>query len=314
MLYSDEKVVNGHYFTYTSCYNPKVKKPAVISFAAGYNWDKIKDFVISLRKSNYFGSLILFIDINSLKTNISLYVIKYNIDTVLIEHNWPFYSELNKKYKITRNDLNECMIPNRNYGRYKWVVYRLPLLYCFLNKYSFLYTHIFYMDCRDIVFQRNPFWWNIDDYLYLVEETDADYCIGVDPSDGKWVKPYNNSNHVVNCRIINSGSIVGKVDIFNKFIYRYNQFLKKEYKITSEQGTLNYMFYTQNWTDIPILINRNGYGFALTLAVDLLYRPDDSFFPHSDMIVYNKDGSIPCFLHQFERKIDKYRNWLKHMC
>lgn len=301
LLQGGEKVVNAHYF--------QVSAPLIVSLAYGYRWDKLRVFVTSARKSGYDGSIFLFVDLNYTKSSLPYYFKKYNVTPVLVEENWPYYSSQNTQYPIDRETLNKCMNPERDYTPYKWVVYRVSLLTCFLREYRKLFSHILYMDCRDILFQWNPFAWNIQPNLYLVEETDANYCIGVDPFDSQWVNPYRDASHVYNCRILNSGSIFGNRKYFFKFIKRFNAFIKHEYISTAEQGTLNFVFYTQNWTHIPILMNRNGYGFALTLAVDLVYRPDDSFFPHTDMYIYNKDGSKPCFVHQYERKMEKYKDW-----
>lgn len=309
LLQGGEKVVNAHYFKYEPAVGTKVSAPLIISLAYGYRWNKLRVFITSARKSGYDGSIFLFVDLNYTKTSLPYYFNKYNVTPLLLEENWPFYSDLNTNYPIDKESLNKCMNPDRDYTPYKWVVYRVSLLTCFLKQYRKLFSHILYMDCRDILFQWNPFAWNIQPALYLVEETDANYCIGVDPFDSQWVNPYKDGNHIYNCRVLNSGSIFGNRKYFFKFIKRFNAFIKHEYISTAEQGTLNFVFYTQNWTHIPILMNRNGYGFALTLAVDLVYRPDDSFFPYVDMYIYNKDGTKPCFIHQYERKMEKYKEW-----
>lgn len=106
---------------------------------------------------------------------------------------------------------------------------------------------------------------------------------------------------------------MGSIEHFLEFLKIFNQFIRDDYIKTAEQGSLNYFFYTHNLSKVPILVNRNGFGFALTLAVELREGKNPYLFPRSDMIIYNKDGSIPCFIHQYDRRIDKYSDMVNYL-
>lgn len=269
---------------------------------------------MSLRNTGYKGKLFVFVNKSYVHTNLVKYFSIYNATPLLLESEWPFYSELNLLYPISKSMLINCMIPYRDYSPFKWQVYRFSLAFCFFKKYGFSFSYILFSDSRDVLFQRNPFSWNMHNYLYLVEETDLyDYCIGINKSNFKWIKPYKDAYRVYNCRILNSGVLMGSIEHFLEFLKIFNQFIRDDYIKTAEQGSLNYFFYTHNLSKVPILVNRNGFGFALTLAVELREGKNPYLFPRSDMIIYNKDGSIPCFIHQYDRRIDKYSDMVNYL-
>lgn len=302
-------VINAYYKKYIEEYGVDKRDSLIICFAAGYKWNNIKNFVLSLRFHKYNGDIFLFIKEDQ-ENILKEYFYKYNVKYLLINDNYPFYSNKNIEYIISNKELNKCMLKKRNYGSYKWHTYRFSLIYCFLSIYGKRYSNILSCDVRDIIFQSNPFLWNIEDHLYLVEETDY-IRIKDNKCNDKWIKKYKHYKDVRMCKILNSGVIIGKTNLFIKFYKRYIDFLDKNYVNTAEQGALNYFFYTNNLNDNNVIINRNGYGFVATVGLEVELKHSTDLFPQEDNFIYNYDGSKPCMIHQYDRYINEFNNYIK---
>lgn len=285
------------YFTYSVSNKVFIRNSIVWGFACGYKWEKINMFVISLRNSGYKGDLVLAISHNYyllLKHNLQ----QYNIKAILIENEWPFYSVVNHIFPINNTFLKECSLEMRNYGRFKWNVYRYSVLHCWLLVYGKNYSHFFSLDVRDVVFQGNPFQWNFNDGLYVVDETRCDNILIKDNNCNlNWIKVYKNYTNIINNKIINSGTIFGTKNYFIPFISQFYKFIKDNYILTNEQGTLNYAYYTGYFKKIKFYMNKNQKGVVLTTGLDLYkilkFRKNNK--------IYNEDGTLPLIVHQYDR-------------
>lgn len=305
---SYEYVINGNYLKYKEKNKSDVKNPLVISIATGYTWERMKIFLISLRNSGYKGKIIIFVKEynNTIETNFK----KYDITPLFADDTYPYYSKRNKEYPISSDELKKCMICDFDYG-HKWMLYRHSLFYCFLLKYGHKYSHIFSADVKDIIFQKDPFSWNVDNYLYVVEESSNNLQIKNEFYNYNWIKLFKHYKMVGQCRLLNGGTILGESRLFIEFERRLIIFIEENKKKgIIDQGALESMYYTTDFTDLPIMISRNENGFGITAAIEFAHK-NKRIYPHEDNYVYNIDGSKPCFIHQYNRQIDNYLNYIK---
>lgn len=296
--------INKHYpyYKYISNKEVYIKNPLIWSFAYSYNWEKMKLFIISLRKWNYDGDLVIGIS-DYLYDELKDKIIKYNIKAIIIEDEWPFYSIKNNPYfPINETFIKEKMIEERYYSMNdKWNVYRYSILNMWLLIYGNKYSHIMNLDIRDIIFQDNPFKWNFEDGMYLVDETKYNITLGEEKYNLKWIEVYDGYEKILNERILNSGTIFGSTYYFVKFVNQFTEFMRNNKKVTNEQGTMNYLYHTNYFKEIKFLMNKNEYGIVYTMALDHIYFHEICKFNIKDKILYNADFSKPLIIHQYDR-------------
>lgn len=250
-------------------------------FTVGYNWGKMCVFVKSLRKSRFD---------------------KYNVIPILIENNWPFYSSDNIVFPINNTFLNSCIIKMKNFGKYKWMIYRQSILSCWLQVYSYRYSHIMCLDVRDVVFQGNPFEWNFEDGMYIVDEVKSDnFFIKHNIYNLNWIKVHHNYTNIINNKILNAGTLYGSMNYFLIFIIQLCQFVKENKRVTTDQDCLNYAYYTSYFKNIKFLMNKNQRGVVLSLDLEYKHFRDILTLNVKNSTIYNEDGTIPVIVHQYDR-------------
>lgn len=300
-VYKTNDTYNYAFYPYF-LYNPSAIKsiivPLVYGFAVEFSWSSMCVFVCSLRKSGYKGDLVLAIS-SSVYKKLHKKLKEFNILPVLIEREWPFYSSQNILFPMNNTFLKSCSLELRNYGMYKWNVYRYSILYCWLLVYGIKYSHIISSDVRDVVFQGNPFEWNFDDGLYISDEIKGNRIfIKNNNCNLDWVKPYKDYKKIINNKILNSGIIIGSYIYFFSFISQFCKFIKDNNIITAEQGTFNYAYYIGYFKKIKFFMNKNQKGVVLTTFLDLF---EVLKLERRSNKIYNEDGTIPLIVHQYDR-------------
>lgn len=68
--------------------------------------------------------------------------------------------------------------------------------------------------------------------------------------------------------------------------------------VTTEQGCLNYAFYSGYFNNIKLLRHKNQMGVILTTGIDLLEVKKLKII---NSTIFNKDNSYPLVVHQYDR-------------
>lgn len=298
------KTTTDNYNKYIPLEKSSRKGSLIWGFATGYSWKNMMLFISSLRMSGYNGDIVLGLLFNQFikyKYNIE----KNRIETILVKNEWPYYSSYNIKYFINNSFLNICSIKKRNYNKYKWNVYRFSILYCWFSIYGSSYSHIISIDVRDTIFQGDPFKWNFDDAFYLFEESSNKSKIIINnPTNLRWVKKYKGYEKVIYNQIINSGSLISTKYYFMEFMKQFCKFINDNNIITQDQGSLNYAYYSGYFKGIKFLKQQNQLGVVLTTGIDL---PEVMKLKVNNGTIYNKDGTYPLIVHQY----DRYKNFIE---
>lgn len=268
---------------------------AVITTLTNYNFEVINSFVTSLDNVKFNGHLILFIN-KKFKFN-NKYVV---IHQIIVNNTYPYYSMYNYEFPIQKRILKNY-IPNNCH----WYTIRYYILSIWLKYYNFKYNYIYYCDGRDVIFQLNPSMWNYGKGVHLTLESDK-----VKIKDSRinviWTKEFRMNRTIFENHVINSGTIFGSSKELYNFISQMLFMLKQlNLRCNNDQGTLIYFYYSHPPFTYPVYLERQGYGYALSL-VDLTC---DSFYTDYckksiskyESNVKNLDGTIPIIVHGLER-------------
>ena len=134
-----------------------MKKNLIIGIVKGYDFETIAPFILSLRKTNFKGDLVLFTSGIDKKTNNLLQ--KYGVKLIPFEKDYHYIKSPNN-HKLPKKCSSE-MSPNCS----RYVMYYLYLL---KNKQK--YSKIMLADVRDVIFQLNPFDFDFNKKLYFFLE------------------------------------------------------------------------------------------------------------------------------------------------
>lgn len=301
----NESETHGKYLKYEERKNNNISNTLVIGMALGYEYDKYKYFIMSLRKY-YKGDVILFIDENSSEESIS-FLRNYSIEYINLTKYFPYYSQNNSKYPINSSSILTHIYDGDYYIKYSTL--RIYLISMWLNIYGYKYNYYLSCDVRDIYFQSNPFDWNIGKGVYLVEQT-YNFKMVNSYYDIVWIIGYKNAYKYLNNTLINGGTIFGSE---NEITYFYNKMVNlmlKRFVKTTDQSLFNLMLYLYDFTFLPLYVSVNGFGIAWTLHLEVFFNLELYAQPKNNYI-YNIDGTIPPIIHSYK---DKSLDIIKYHC
>lgn len=276
-------------------------KTCVFGLVAKNRWRTVRPFFQSLRNTGYKGDIIAFIYSKNF-TVYEEYLADYDIQAIIFEKEYPYYSSINTHYPIPENILKT--MPVLTNEPFFWHIIRHYLLNIWLQVYKYKYDYIFMGDVRDIVYQHNPFSWNFEYGVYLSHETQ--HCTYIESkfcsiANYNWIMTFNFPQYLMNNTFINSGVIFGSTIELSEFYKEYVEFMStRAYNTTCDQGVLNYWILTKETPfHYPVYIFKGGYGYARTIGLDSqmylnLYEPD------SNLLFRNDDETIPLVIHQYD--------------
>lgn len=279
------------------------KQTCIISMSIGYRENNSIVFFKSLVDTNFSGIVIIFSD-KKVNLQHGKNIVLYSF---IINKSWPFIRNESRLYKTYK----KCMLPD-NIVKYRWAIYRYGLYYCFIKEYYSYFSNIFLLDLRDTIFQKNPQNIIIGNSIYLCEDASYPYTIKDNLYDKKWLSPFNNSTNKLFDEVpLNGGSIYGNSLQIKKFLKQFIFYLKEYYTITSDQGVLNFIYYTHKIEDINVKINHNNNGSVYNMAVEIKDRNFFSKKPYfiNQNRIYRLDYTLPHIIHQYDRE-KKFKNYI----
>ena len=249
----------------------------VLGAIYGYDWEKVKHFVISLRK-HYDGKIAFIVDMGVL-TNIEL-MNKLNEHDVVCH---LYDTQLSSNHEIQNNRFE---------------------LYSDLIEMNYTdVENIFITDVRDVIFQDDPFAYglNTDLEFYFEPATFAE-C----PCNSWWIKTMCGEEvfqEMKDRNIVCCGTIMGT----RKGLLRYLEVFKQEFQNMRDSGRVfiggedtvahNRLIYTNRVPGV-LAIKCNGHGPVSTLEHQKTFKFDDR------ERYLNEDGKPTPVIHQWDRKKD----------
>jgi hypothetical protein len=123
-----------------------MKKELVLGLAAGYSWETVRVFVLSLRRSGFSGDIVLFVGEDIDAPTIAM-LRQYGVRFISVGESSPYL----------RNS-DEVNYPPRDIlRRFPNSVVRILVYYNFLLENRDSYSTVLVADVRDVVFQQDPF-------------------------------------------------------------------------------------------------------------------------------------------------------------
>lgn len=252
-----------------------------------------KNFFKSLIKVKYSGKVIIFVD----KKENCKYYSSLDIHYIYYTNSFPYYPVNDEKYpvdvKFIKNIYPE-LYKIKNYVKFI-IILRFYLIYTFIIFYGCNNDTYLLTDIRDVIFQRNPFYWNYSKGIYLIEESKIKK---LNEAIFKWMEVYTTDQTILNNTIINVGIIFGTSNEIKLFLHDYIAGYKNERKWGYEQAYINYMYYSRRKFNYPIYFCESNKCFAKCIVQEIRFS-NSSLIDESDMIIYNLDGSIPSIIHQY---------------
>lgn len=284
------------YFNYNNMIlRDKYMNNLIISFALHYNFSQIKRFILSLKRTEYKGNIILFTF--TISNRYKQLLLLYNISVIELYNSYPYYPHNHSIYPIAKKCIMKYLyiFKGKSFVTYRYFIYNL-----FIRYYGWYFNFILLTDIRDVIFQLNPFEWNIKRGVYLVEEH-PNRKIGNDKSNYLYVKQYKPREELYNSTIINGGVMYGS---YPELLFFLTDLLKHICLFNcnaNDQGGINSFIRSTHLFTYPLYIFNSSHTPVKTLAL-WLFDSSKCCIPYNN-IIQNKDSSIPHIIHQYDRAI-----------
>jgi hypothetical protein len=274
-------------------------KNLILGLMAGMSLEQIKPFFLSLEKSGYRGDVCVLVQ--DLAPEALAFLRARGVNLVPFQKSFlkPKWSRLVGLCKpflkpAQRQLLNEQWLLTYLHRQSARIVY----FRSFLAECGRDYNHVMVADIRDILFQKDPFAFQIPDGLCVFMEN-ASQTIGANFSNATWIRDGFGQtvlNEIKDKPIICSGTIFGTsaamLDYFERVIRLF--FTCKTVK-TIDQATCNVVIHTQ--PPKPLHRFDNDTGPVLTMAE---MDPRQFRFNEQGFLI-NQTGQAFHTLHQYDR-------------
>ena len=277
----------------------KNSRELILGTAMGYNFEHLKPFIFSLKKSGFQGDLCLFV--SKLDRNTYSLLQKSGVQLIPFKEEYPF----TKKFRISDDLFPENFFHSKISVKYL----RYILYYLYLSKYRSKYSKILITDVRDIIFQRNPFDFDFKDGL----------CCFIEDNH---VTLKNSPFNSVRIRRHFGDEILGKIGdnyplcsgttygYFSNMMNYLKEMINLIPKIDTvgggDQGVHNYLIYTRQFNNLKLFDNDSGPVF--TFGTKMI----KSIYINKEGLVTNRKGDVFNVIHQYDRHPELFKRLSIH--
>lgn len=263
---------------------------SLLQLSRDYPLREFKPLVDTLRKTDYDGEFIIFV--NNLDKKAHKYFKENNVKVIPFSYEYPYL----KGNKAILNEFKEFKNVKLNIFHHREF---LPLLYLLDNKDK--YDLVSLADSADVIFQKSPFDWDFDPkkiYFSL-----QDVKIKKSWKDSDWIETIYGKKELEKIwenNVCCTGTIVGGIES----VINYLKLMAYEFKkgMTIDQGNHNYLVHN-NKIKGQVLLNSQD-GIMLTCSGS----KRESFIFGKDKKIRSLSGSIYTTVHQY----DTYPDWSFH--
>jgi hypothetical protein len=299
-------------------------KNLVMGLVKGYSFEQLRPFVASLRETGYDGDICLFYADTDERTlaalreyNVELVPFKYERLNLVFKRAYP-YAIMNRLLKLPlANRLYAGLVGlaaatrggDRNSARYgigtrflNIYCVRFPLYYVHLARRAGRYANVLISDVRDVIFQRDPFDFDLGDELCVFLEDPREHIRDCRFNTNWLMRGFGPAaleevgDNIVSCSGVTLGSyraMMHYLEVMNEHLL-----LLKSHPNGMDQGVHNYVLYKQRLKGVRVFENGRGPVLTMGKTTDLPTRFDDRGR------VLNDDGTVPGVLHQYDRHIE----------
>lgn len=252
----------------------------ILGAVRGYTAYQLRPFLMSLGLSGFQGKLILYTsgvgsDVSDLLKACGVGELAAGAD--------PVFAEL--------------PVNHARYSMYQAV----------LQRHARAFDYVMFTDVRDVLFQRDPFAFDLDDRLCAFEE-DASVCIGACPFNSTWVRtafPDDVFLQMETKPILCSGTTMGPSELMLQYVDAMVAHLERMRRDRPEvirvlegldQGIHNYLLHSNTWHG-KVRIFPNEQGPVMTFG----HKNPETVLFNEDGQVINEAGAVLNVLHQYDR-------------
>nr|WP_295871858.1 hypothetical protein [uncultured Chitinophaga sp.] len=259
----------------------------ILGMAMNYNWGTLKNFICSLRQTDYAGEVILFVS-PDLDAETRAALTRQSIQYIELEANSHYFRGL-PEWTNSDPEMLSRLPPS---------VHRIWVFYNFLLENKDKYRHILLTDVRDVIFQRDPFVFDFQDKLcFFIESREA--MLKDSDWDAIWIIAafgvqalYEMGDSLVS----NVGTIIGpvaKVVDYLRRLLTYLHDIRVHMVFGIEQGVHNYALVNKAVDDFLLFYTEDGPVATLSKIKDI--RQDENGY------LLNFNNEIAHVVHQYDR-------------
>jgi hypothetical protein len=261
-----------------------MKKNLILTISDYYNFYHLSRFFISLFKTSFDGHVVVFAGPHTGKNTIKT-MKKMGVEVISYKEKFPYISTPHA------DNLKQLPTPIHLYN------FRHYLYYDYLLKHEGEFEKTLLTDIRDVVFQRDPFYFQMQDALYVAIENRTKR-LGDCQYNSNWIRNgYGEEvldemdNHIVSC----AGTTLGptsKVKLYLEKLLEQIIQLRDAYKC-ADQGAHNYLIH--KGAIFPVVKMYNDSTPVMTVGSETIFAFD------KDGFMLDGDKQRPGTIHQYDR-------------
>jgi len=263
----------------------------------GYTFEMIKPYIVTLQKSGFKGDLCLFVSRmpkESYKT-----MQKYGVKLIPFVDHYPY---------VPKGFLSEELDLKDSFDQISVKYLRYLMYYLFLLKNGENYSKVMLSDVKDIIFQRDPFDFDLNGGLYCFLE-DNHSTLKTSPfNSGRIRRHFGDQvlkqigDHYPSC----AGTIFGGVSEVLDYLKNMIELIKTIDPIGGgDQGLHNYLIYSGRLKNLKLIDNKKGPVFTVGSEIK------KKIHFNKKGLVINDLGEVVNTIHQYDRHPELFEGFLK---
>lgn len=265
------------------------KENIILTSGSGYRFHHLRPFLDTLFKTTYDGEVAFFISDTDQATLQKLR--KYPIKLIPFTYDYPYLSTYQDVTKHIPTAIDFVPHP-------KTIRYIMYLAY--LKAFKEQYRNVMLTDIRDVIFQKNPFDFAINDKIYSFLE-DKTQQIKDNYFNTLWIKEAFGQealSRIGDNYIVCSGITIGSYHPMVKYLEKLTYYIINEVRDQGckDQGIHNYVIYTNQVKNIELISDDEG-----AVSTISTHKPIDNIRIDRAKTVKDKQGQTINIVHQYDR-------------
>nr|WP_295871856.1 hypothetical protein [uncultured Chitinophaga sp.] len=264
-----------------------MRKNLILGLSANYDWPVLRNFVCSLRQTTYTGDLVLFMSPAPDQSTKDM-LTQHGVTCFVVDSSSPYLKGL------PADVYNDPSF----FPKLPPSVYRMLVFYNFLQENRADYQHVLLTDVRDVVFQNDPFAFDIADKMcffmesksLLLKESDWNSLWMIAAFGVKTL--YDLGENLISC----VGTVIGPVAKMIVYLEKMVHHLKNAevyLMFGIEQAVHNYMIMNGEVDDFHTFYTENGPVATLSSYGEVQQDENGSYL--------NDGNMVSLVVHQYDR-------------
>jgi hypothetical protein len=267
------------------------KKNLILGTVMNYKFHDIKVFLSSLRSTGYSGDIVLF------HSNIALRTIRRLRRMGVMA--FPFVSSFPHLDPSLAKHVTKWADEKR-VRTLSIFCFRHLLAYCYLKEFAEKYQYVMLSDIRDVIFQKDPFDFPINEKLCCFKERES-ISLRQHHMNAWWMElAFGRSTleRLGDNPIVCAGVTIGPTNLMTDYLERMiDLFIRApgnwEAGVLMDQAVHNYLVYNGLLPEMAVYGNDTGPVFTVGM--------EERISINQSGVIVNKRGDVPNIVHQYDR-------------